>query len=118
MTAPHWAWGLSTALVLCVVIWLNGHQIRFGWLLGAGVQLINMGFGWWLHGQWTFVFLALPAAMFVWIYIRSGRKPKPLRPVETFLKIDTEAFRHSLEQAMLRVQEAAHAIHRRREDRP
>lgn len=99
MNAPHWAWGLSTALVLCVVIWLNGHQIRFGWLLGAGVQLINMGFGWWLHGQWTFVFLALPAAMFVWIYIRSGRKPKPVG-MALSLKIDTEPFRRSLEQAM------------------
>lgn len=78
---PHWGWGLSTALILCVVIWLNGHHYRFGWILGAVVQFINMGFGWWLHGQWTFVFLTLPAGMFLWIWWRSGprrvKKPGP-----------------------------------------
>lgn len=66
----HWSWGLSTAVLLTLVIWLNGHQVRAGWLLGAGVQLVNVGFGWWVYGSWQFAFLLLPAGMFVWIWWR------------------------------------------------
>lgn len=62
----HWSWGLSTALLLAGVIWLNGQRIRAGWLLGALVQLVNMTFGWLIYGQWTFVFLSIPAVMFLW----------------------------------------------------
>lgn len=61
----HWSWGLSTALILALVIWLNGQRIRAGWLLGAAVQLVNMTFGWLIYGQWTFAFLAIPAVMFL-----------------------------------------------------
>jgi hypothetical protein len=68
---PHWAWGLSTAIILAFVIWLNSKQIRAGWLLGASVQFINMGFGWGVHGQWTFVFLGIPAGMFLWAWWNS-----------------------------------------------
>lgn len=79
MNTLHWSWGLSTALILTLVIWLNANQIRAGWLLGAAVQFINMGFGL-AYGQWTFAFLALPASMFVFIYFRRARpvKPQPL----------------------------------------
>lgn len=68
---PHWTWGLSTAVILTVVIWMNGRQYRLGWLLGATVQFINITYGWLVHGQWTFVFLLLPASAFVWNYWRS-----------------------------------------------
>lgn len=67
---PHWSWGLSTALLLSWVIWLNGQRIRAGWLLGALVQLVNMTFGWLIYRQWTFAFLAIPAAMFLWNWWR------------------------------------------------
>lgn len=75
----HWSWGLSTALLLTLVIWLNGRQVRAGWLIGASVQFINMGFGL-AYGQWTFSFLALPATMFLINWWRHPRRvhPKPL----------------------------------------
>lgn len=72
MITVHWSWGLSTAVILTLVIWMNGHQVRAGWLLGATVQIINMSFGL-AYGQWTFTFLALPAAMFVFIYFDQGK---------------------------------------------
>ena len=58
-------WGLSTALILSLVIYLNGRGIRFGWLLGAAVQLINVAFGYFVYGQSTFLFLGFPAEMFL-----------------------------------------------------
>lgn len=61
----HWAWGLSTALLLTIVIWLNGHGIRAGWMLGFTVQIINLAFGWLIYHQWTFLFLLAPALMFL-----------------------------------------------------
>lgn len=67
---PHWSWGLTTAVLLAIVIWLNGHHIRAGWLLGAVVQLVNVGFGWLVYGQWTFLFLLIPAVMFVHNWMR------------------------------------------------
>jgi hypothetical protein len=76
MTTLHWSWGLSTALILTLVIWLNAHQVRAGWLLGAAVQLINCAFGL-AYGQWTFAFLLAPAGMFVFIYFRHPRYVKP-----------------------------------------
>lgn len=75
---PHWAWGLVTAVILTLVIWLNGQQIRAGWLLGATVQLINVTFGWLVYGQWTFAFLLLPAGMFLWNYWRTPRRKDPM----------------------------------------
>lgn len=76
MIQLHWSWGLSTALILTLVIWLNAHQVRAGWLLGATVQVINMAFGL-AYGQWTFAFLAIPAAMFLFIW---WRHPRPTEP--------------------------------------
>lgn len=57
-------------MLLAIVIWLNGHHIRAGWLLGAVVQLVNVGFGWLVYGQWTFLFLLIPAVMFVHNWMR------------------------------------------------
>lgn len=76
----HWSWGLVAALVLAAVIELNGRQHRIGWLLGAAAQLINLVFGWLIYGQWTFAFLAIPAAMFLrnWWKHPQRVKPKPL----------------------------------------
>jgi hypothetical protein len=72
----HWSWGLSTALVLTLVIYLNGRQIRAGWLLGASVQIVNMAFGL-AYGQWTFAFLAIPAVMFLANWWHHPRRVKP-----------------------------------------
>lgn len=76
----HWSWGLSTALILALVIHLNGKGVRVGWLLGALVQLINLGFGYLVHGQWTFLFLVAPAAMFLvnWWKHPARRRAAPL----------------------------------------
>lgn len=78
---PHWSWGLSTALILALVIHLNGRGIRPGWLLGATVQFINLAFGYLVYGQWTFLFLLAPAAMFLvnwWLHpARSRAQPLP-----------------------------------------
>jgi len=62
----HWSWGLGTACLLAVVIWLNGHHKRSGWLLGAAVQAVNIAYGWGVSGSWQFVFLTIPAGMFLW----------------------------------------------------
>lgn len=76
----HWTWGLTTAVLLAVVIHLNGRGIRLGWLLGALVQLVNMGFGWAVYHQWTFGFLAIPAALFMINWWRHPkRKPQGCR---------------------------------------
>lgn len=66
----HWTWGLSTAVMLAIVIHLNGQGVRSGWLLGAAVQLVNLAFGWLVYGQWTFGFLAIPAALFLFNWWR------------------------------------------------
>jgi hypothetical protein len=89
----HWSWGLSTALILALVIHLNGRGVRAGWLLGASVQVINLVFGYFVYGQWTFLFLAIPAAMFAinWVKhparTRRGavRVPDPRRPCASTL---------------------------------
>jgi hypothetical protein len=84
---PHWSWGLSTALVLTLVIFLNGRQVRVGWLLGAAVQLINLGFGYFVYGQSTFLFLAFPAAMFLVNWWKHPRRVKP-RPLKDLTEIE------------------------------
>lgn len=86
----HWSWGLSTALVLTFVIFLNGRQIRAGWLLGATVQLINLGFGYFAYGQATFLFLALPAAMFLLNWWRHPKRVKP-RPFKDVAHVEIRA---------------------------
>lgn len=80
----HWSWGLSTALILTLVIYLNGRRVRAGWLLGAAVQLINMAFGYFVYGQDTFLFLAFPAGMFLanwWADIKRDRLERKQRGV-------------------------------------
>lgn len=86
----HWSWGLSTALLLTLSIYLSGCGVRMGWLLGATIQVINMSFGL-AYGQWTFAFLALPAGMFVFIYFRHPLYVKPrglILPVQKETRVE------------------------------
>lgn len=75
---PHWSWGLSTAVLLAIVIHLNGRGIRVGWLIGAAVQLVNVTFGWLIYGQPTFGFLAIPAVLFLVNWWQHPKRVKPL----------------------------------------
>jgi hypothetical protein len=93
----HWAWGLTTATLLAVVIHLNGRGIRLGWLLGALVQLVNMGFGWIMYHQWTFGFLAIPAALFLINWWKHPQRVRP-RPIVALIPVDEEAG-HALREA-------------------
>lgn len=125
----HWSWGLSTALILSLVIYLNGKQKRVGWLLGALVQFINMAFGL-AYGQWTFAFLAIPATAFVvnwFLHPRRTAAPKPIswhlpqeeaeRAARDFLARWTERYggtgKHRLDvrAAQARVDKAAADLH-------
>lgn len=71
---PHWLWGLLTALMVSIVIYLNGRGVRAGWLVGVAVQLVYVAYGLAGPGEWTFVFALIPAGMFAWNYWVTPRR--------------------------------------------
>jgi hypothetical protein len=74
----YWPWGLTIAGLVTVTIWMNGRHWRPGWLVGAGAQLAQIGFGA-ATGIWTFYFAALPLGMFLWNWWKHPQREKALR---------------------------------------
>jgi hypothetical protein len=61
----HWAWGLTQAVMVTAVIWMNGRGWRSGWAVGVLVQLFWVAFGI-TYGAPTFWFSLIPAAAFAY----------------------------------------------------
>lgn len=70
-------WGLIQAVVMTVVIAMNGMAWRSGWLAGAFAQGVMVVFGFGIYREWTFLFLLLPMSGFIanW-YMHEKRKHK------------------------------------------
>lgn len=89
-----WPWGLAITLTVTATIWANGHQKRWGWLLGVAAQLFQIGFGA-VSGVGTFYFAAIPAVMFAWNWWRHPRRQGPqviILDRNRVLVEETEAF--------------------------
>jgi hypothetical protein len=75
----YWPWGVIITSAVTVTIWMNGHHWRSGWLVGAGSQLAQIGFGAVILGVWTFWFAAAPMLMFLWNWWQHPKREAALR---------------------------------------
>jgi hypothetical protein len=69
------AWQASISLGVYIVIRMNGAGWVHGWLCGALVQLLNVGYGVFTH-SWGFLLSVTPGIAFVQVYIRKLREKK------------------------------------------
>jgi hypothetical protein len=73
-----WYWGLINALLVSLVIYMNGREWRSGWAAGVLAQAWIIAFGL-VNGAWTFAFSTIPLVMFVYNWIRHPKRhPKTL----------------------------------------
>jgi hypothetical protein len=64
-----WYWGLINALLVSIVILLNGYGRRIGWAAGVAAQAWIIAFGL-THSAWTFAFSVIPLGMFAFNWWR------------------------------------------------
>lgn len=77
--APHWTWGLFTAIGLTLSLHYISKQRRWPHLLGMAVNLMSVLFGGFLYGQTTFYFLIIPAGMFLRNWLKYPARMRALR---------------------------------------
>lgn len=96
----EWYWGLVNALLVALVIWLNGHGYQWGWLMGAVAQAWIMLFGI-AHGAWTFVFSVIPLVMFLynWFWHDVRRENVRAQHYEEFAELMHHVHLSSVRQA-------------------
>lgn len=75
-----WYWGLINALLVSLVIYMNGREWRSGWAAGVLAQAWIIAFGL-VNGAWTFAFSTIPLVMFVYNWVRHPKRhPKTPPP--------------------------------------
>jgi len=72
----HWSWGVVQTAVMGVVIVMNGHGWRSGWLAGAVAQLVMVAYGFVIYHQWTFLLPLLLAAAFIYNWFKQPARDK------------------------------------------
>lgn len=72
----HWYYYLIQACIslgVYVVIKLNGRDKLYGWLIGAGIQLLQAFYGV-LTGQWLYLLAVMPGIAFVEVFLKKVKE--------------------------------------------
>lgn len=73
MNWPLLVWQACISLGVYVTILLNGRGLVWGWLVGAGIQCLNVGYGLVTH-QWGFLLSVIPGIAFVQVWLRVRKR--------------------------------------------